>query len=99
MRTPHQVWHKSLKPYRESLPAWHYACGSEVKEVGRTGQLRLNHHRYYVSKALAGREVGLLEVEQRILVYYRRTLICELDPLQIRSVVVADPRPATVSGV
>lgn len=99
MRTPHQVWRKSLKLYRESLPAWQYPSGSEVKEVDSIGQLRLNQRRYYISKALARREVGLFEVERRILVYYRRTLICELDPLQARSIAAADPRPAVVGRV
>lgn len=99
MRTPHQVWHKSLRPYCESPPAWRYPSGSDVKEVDSVGQLRLNHRRYYVSKALAGREVGLFEVEQRILVYYRRTLVCELDPLQPRSIAAADRSPAAAGGV
>jgi len=85
MRTPHQLWQKSVRPYQEQASPWEYGSGSEVKEVDSIGQLRLNHRRYYISKALAGREVGLLEVEQRILVYYRRTLVCELDPLQSRS--------------
>lgn len=85
MRTPHQVWQKSLRAYREQSVAWLYPAGSEVKEVDRTGQLRLQHRRYYISKALAGREVGLQEVGARILVHYRRTLVCELDPQQPRS--------------
>ncbi len=85
MKTPHQVWQKSTRPYCEQAPRWEYPNGSEVKEVDSQGQLRLNQRRYYISKALAGREVGLLEVEQRILAFYRRTLVCELDPLQSRS--------------
>jgi transposase InsO family protein len=85
MKTPHQVWRKSMRRYQEQAPAWQYPSGSEVKEVDYTGQLRLDHRRYYISKALAGREVGLLQVEQRVLVFYRQTLICELDPLQSRS--------------
>lgn len=85
MRTPHQVWQKSLRPYREQLVAWPYPAGSEVKEVDSNGQLRLQHRRYYISKALAGREVGLQEVGARILVHYRRTLVCELDPQHPRS--------------
>jgi transposase InsO family protein len=82
MRTPQQIWQKSVRPYQEQPPCWEYPRGSEVKEVDSIGQLRLDGRRYYISKALAGREVGLLEVEHRILVYYRRTLVCELDPLQ-----------------
>jgi hypothetical protein len=85
MKTPHQVWRKSMRCYQEQAAAWQYPSGSEVKEVDYTGQLRLDHRRYYISKALAGREVGLLQAEQRVLVFYRQTLICELDPLQSRS--------------
>lgn len=64
MRTPHQIWHKSARPYRESCAGWEYPSGSEVKEVDSIGQCRLDRKRYYISKALAGREVG-------IIVYYR----------------------------
>lgn len=87
MKTPHEVWQKSTRPYYEQTARWEYPSGSEVKEVDSQGQLRLNHRRYYISKALAGREVGLLEVEQRILAFYRKTPVCELDPLQSRSFV------------
>jgi transposase InsO family protein len=88
MRTPHQVWQKSLRAYGEQSWRWEYPSGSEVKEVDSIGQLRFHRCRYYISKALAGREVGLLEVEQRVLVYYRGTLVRELDPLQSRSLAV-----------
>ena len=72
--------------------------GSEVKQVDHVGQFRLNRRRHYISKALAGREVGVLEVEQRMLVYYRRTLICELDPLQPRSIPAGDRQPPWPAG-
>lgn len=97
MRTPHQIWHKSLRRYRESAAAWAYPSGSEIKEVDSIGQFRLNHRRHYISKALAGRQVGLVEAQQRILVYYRQTLICELDPLQSRSI-PADDRSSLPAG-
>ncbi len=97
MRTPHQVWQKSPRPYRASAPRWDYPPGAEVQEVDRTGQCRLERRRYYISKALAGREVAFVAVEPRILVYYRRTLICELDPQQGRS--VAASRPACAGAV
>jgi transposase InsO family protein len=98
MRTPHQVWYRSARPYRESMPRWQYPSVSEVKEVDSIGQFRLNRRRYYISKALAGREVGVLEVEQRMLVYYRRTLICELDPLQPRSIAAEHCQPSWPAG-
>ncbi len=96
MKTPDQVWHKSSRAFRESWPRWQYPAGSEVQEVDRNGQFRLNRHRHYITKALAGKEVGLLEVEHRILVFYRRTLICDLDPMRTRSTMV--PPPATPAG-
>jgi len=55
-----------------------------VKQVDRTDSSGCNRSAL-ITKALAGKEVGLLEVEHRILVFYRRTLICELDPMQPRS--------------
>src|SRR5258707_1250404 len=96
MKTPDQVWRKSSRVFRESLSGWEYPAGSEVKEVDRNGQFRLNHQRHYITKALAGKEVRLLEVEHRILVFYRRTLICELDPMQPRPMTA--PAPATPAG-
>ena len=96
MKTPDQVWHKSPRVFRESQSAWQYPEGSERKEVDRNGQFRLHRQRHYITKALAGKEVGLLEVEHRILVFYRRTLICELDPMQ-PCPTMATP-PATPAG-
>jgi len=96
MKTPDQVWHKSPRVFRESLSAWQYPAGSEVKQVDRNGQFRLHRQCHYITKALAGKEVGLLEVEHRILVFYRRTLICELDPMQPRSTMA--PPPAMPAG-
>jgi transposase InsO family protein len=98
MKTPQQVWRKSLRSYQPSSPTWEYPSGSEVKQVDSLGQFRLNRRRHYITKALAGREVGVLEVQQRILVYYRRTLICELDPLQPRSIPADHPQPARPAG-
>jgi len=99
MRTPHQVWERSVRPYRDWCPDWEYPSGSEVKELDSIGQLRWNRRRYFVSKALARKQVGLLEVQQRILVYYRRTFVCELDPLRPRSLDVVDPSPVSSGGV
>ena len=98
MRTPQQVWHKSSRPFRASPPRWDYPAGSERKEVDRTGQCRLEGRRYYLSKALAGREVGLIPLGPRIVVYYRRTLVGELNLLQGR-LTPADLRPACADGV
>jgi len=91
-----EVRHKSPRVFRESVSARQYPADSEVKEVDGNGQFRLHHHRHYITKALAGKDVGLMEVEHRILVFYRRTPICELDPTQPRSTMA--PGPATPAG-
>jgi hypothetical protein len=78
------------------MSSWKYHPSSEVKEVDRNGQFRLHRHRHYITKALARKEAGLLAVEPRILVFYRSTLICELDPLQPRS--MPPPQPASAAG-
>lgn len=96
MKTPAQMWHKSPRMFQTSQSAWQYPEGSEVKELDGNGQFRLHHQRHYITKALAGKQVGLLEVDHRMLVFYRRTLICELDPMQPRSTTA--PLPATTAG-
>jgi len=96
MKTPAQVWHKSVRAFPLSQSVWHYPASSEVKEVDRNGQFRFHRHRHYITKALAGKQVALLEVGHRMLVFYRRTLICELDPMQPRSTIA--PRPATTAA-
>lgn len=94
MKTPDQVWHQSPRAFQESPSVWEYPAGSEVKQIDRNGQFRLHRQRHYITKALAGRAVGLLEVEHRILVFYRRTLLCELDlqqPTSISPIATATP--------
>lgn len=96
MKTPAQLWHKSARAFQSTQSVWQYPTGSEVKEVDSNGQFRLDGRRHYITKALAGKPVGLLEVEHRMLVFYRRTLICELEPMQPRSNM--SPPPATTAG-
>jgi len=79
MKTPDQVWNQSAKPYQLKPTEWQYPIEAEVQEIDRHGLLRRGGQRYWISGALAGERVGLVEVGERTLVYYRRTLIRELD--------------------
>ncbi len=88
MRTPASVWSKSTKRYQPNPPAWEYDAGAEVRKLQAEGQLCLEGRRWDISRALAGEWVELIRVEGRILVYYCRSLVREIDPLSQRSTAV-----------
>jgi transposase InsO family protein len=83
MRTPSQVWQKSVRSYQPCPAPWIYPQGYETVEVTAHGQIRVESRYYWVSGALAGESVGVTEVEGRLLIYFRRTLVHEV-PLAMR---------------
>jgi len=85
MKTPASVWSKSERPYQVKPPAWEYEAGAEVRQVSAEGRLQVDGRRWEISKALAREWVQLIRIEQRILVYYCRSLVRELDQLTQRS--------------
>jgi transposase InsO family protein len=88
MRTPAQLWQKSPKQYQLRPAEWIYPSGTELAEVDRSGSIRINGRRWYLTQTLVEQQVGVTAVEQRFLVHYRRTLIAEIDPQQSRSMTV-----------
>jgi transposase InsO family protein len=85
MRTPAELWRKSPRKYDPNPPGWDYEAGSEVRQVGKYGHLYVNGQRWDLSLALAGEWVKLVRIEERILVYYGRTVISEWQPGTHRS--------------
>jgi hypothetical protein len=85
MRTPASVWSKSNRRYDPQPAGWEYESGSEVVKVAAEGHIRIDGLRWEISRALAGEWVQLIRIEQKILVYYCRSLVRELDPLNHRS--------------
>jgi transposase InsO family protein len=79
MQTPASLWRPSQQPYNPDPPPWQYPEGAEVHRLEKTGQLTLNGHRWQVAGALASEPVQLIRIDQRILVFYRNTLVRELD--------------------
>jgi len=88
MRTPASLWRKSTRAYDPHPPRWEYAPGAEVRRIGRYGHLYVDGVRWNLSLALAEQWVELVRIEQRILVCYCRTVVCELDPEIHRSTAV-----------
>ncbi|MBB5065690.1 IS481 family transposase [Granulicella mallensis] len=79
MKTPASRWHKSNKPYDPNPPAWQYPTDAVVQCLEPSGQLKLDGRRWQVCGPLAGQPVQLVRIEQRVLVFYRSTLLRELD--------------------
>jgi transposase InsO family protein len=79
MQTPASLWHRSQRVYQPDPPEWEYPAGAEVQRLESTGQLKLEGRRWQVSGPLAGQRVHLVRKDHRVLVFYCRTLIRELD--------------------
>jgi transposase InsO family protein len=79
MRTPATEWSKSARQYQARPAAWEYERGAEVRKLAEQGQLCVAGRRWEISRALAGEWVQLVRLDQRILVYYCRSLVRELD--------------------
>jgi transposase InsO family protein len=79
MQTPASVWRKSERGYDPHPPRWEYPAGAKVLKVSSQGKLDAFGARWKIAKALRGEWVQLEQVEHRVLVYYCRTLVRELD--------------------
>jgi transposase InsO family protein len=95
MRPPASRWRKSERRYQPHPPAWEYPCGAEVRTLNSAGRLYAGNRNWQISEALAGEQVQLVGIEQRILVYYCETLVRELDLDQGQSLPVAALLPAS----
>jgi transposase InsO family protein len=79
MQTPASLWQPSPQPYHPDPPPWQYPEQAEIHRLEKTGQLTLNGRRWQVAGPLAEEQVRLIRIDQRILVFYRNTLVRELD--------------------
>ena len=79
MATPASRWLPSERIFG-STPEWEYPSGEPLKTLRSTGQVQIDGHEYTVTGALAGERVQLKYLERdRILIYYRRTCIREIN--------------------
>src|SRR5580704_1455609 len=88
MKTPATVWQKSERRYVAQPPAWEYEAGAEVYRVSTVGRLHLQGRAWEISRALAGEWVRIERLDGRVLVYYCRSLVRELDLVTQRSTAV-----------
>jgi hypothetical protein len=59
-----------------------------VRKVDGSGKVKLDGRNWNISQALAGNWVQLIQLEERVQVYYCNTLIRELDLALQRSTIV-----------
>jgi transposase InsO family protein len=97
MRTPASLWLPSPRSYQPHPPEWQYPHGAELYRLERTGQLKLDGKRWQVCGPLAGEQVQITRIEQRALVFYRRTLIREIDFSSQTSTAVQPHRKKTTA--
>lgn len=79
MKTPASVWRKSERRYDPQPARWEYAPGSKVLKLDGQGKMDAYGVRWTISGALRGDWVKLERIGKRVLVYYCRTLIRELN--------------------
>ncbi len=89
MRTPASRWCPSPRRYDSNPPRWHYPEGAWVLKVDCQGKLEIRNTKWRIGRALAAQWVQVLEVDQRLQIYYCNTLIRELEPSIHRATIVA----------
>lgn len=79
MQTPSTRWSPSPRRFDPHPPAWPYPEGAELKTLDTQGKMRLDGRRWEISQALAGEQVRLIRIADRILIYYCNSLLKEFD--------------------
>ena len=79
MQTPASCWHPSSKAYDANPPEWDYGAGAELRKVNTLGQITINDTPWRVSVALRRQYVQIQRLDQRILVFYCKTLVREIN--------------------
>ena len=79
MRTPGELYMPATRQYRGTPEALEYtAMGS--RQVNACGQIHWEKECYFLSRSLAGWNVGLQSLGQRINVWFGRLLLGQIDP-------------------
>jgi len=79
MGVPAERWKPSVRVYERAAKEWEYAHPELVRKVKENGGVSLGGQSYFISRAFIGEPVQLEYVGDRVLVWYCRTIIRELD--------------------
>jgi transposase InsO family protein len=90
MEVPAQHWKPSPRTFQPQQQPWEYPDPINVRKVRENGGVSLGGQSYFVSRALIGQNVQLEYLENRLLVWFCRTLVREFDLQTGRSYAVQD---------
>ena len=79
MRTPAQRVAAEPRRYDPQPPPWEYPAGAQVLQLDGDGKLKAYGRNWKIGQALRREWVQLVGLEDRVLVYYCRTVVRELD--------------------
>jgi transposase InsO family protein len=88
MQTPATRWCPSPRRYDARPPRWEYPAGAWVLKVDSSGKAKIKGQQWNITAALAGEHVQIVAVDERLLVFYCKTLIRELEPDLQRSTIL-----------
>ena len=88
MQTPASRWQPSARPYDPQPPRWEYPEGAHVRRLDADGKLNAFGRNWNIAQALRREWVQLVRLEERVLVFYCRTAVRELDLSSQRSTIV-----------
>lgn len=78
-RPPAQVYGPSARRFQRRPPPWTYPDAVHVARLNTNGALTYDRRVFYISDALAHREVGCQQIGDRVLVTFRHFVVRELD--------------------
>lgn len=95
MATPSEYYRPSSKAYNPTPKRWEYPEGSVVETLNTRGWIGKSRIRYFVSEALAGREVRIEKIETKLLISYRNMYIREIETKSGRTKSLITPVSST----
>ena len=79
MATPSEHYQPSTKDYDPNPRKWEYPEGSVVETLNTRGWTGKSRTRYFVSEALAEKEVRIERIENKLIISYRNMYIREIE--------------------
>ena len=79
MATPASRWKPSERLYQRHPKEWEYPAGLEVIRLASQGQMHWRGKRWDLGRPFRNQTVGLETLDTRVLVYYCRSVVRELD--------------------
>jgi transposase InsO family protein len=79
MEVPARHWQPSPREFQSAPQPWDYPDPAQVRQVQENGGVSLDGRSYFISRAFIGERVQLEFVDDRVLVWFCRTLLREFD--------------------